>query len=132
MGHEYIVERILDDAKTEARRKVAEAKKLAADNIAYAKKRNEEILTDAKKAAKMHKEREEDIAKGTQEIHEKLIALGEKTRIVDEVFEAAFKEIKFKWRVETKPKYEERLTREVLLAALREEIEAEVVGVLFK
>jgi len=129
---DYIIDRIIEDAKVEARRIVTDAKKLATDNLAYAKKRNEEILANAKKSAKLHAERDKEIAKGTQEIHEKLITLGEKTKIVDEVFEEAFKEIKFKWRVETKPKYEERLTREVLMKALRDEIEADVVRVLFK
>jgi len=132
MGHEYLIEKILKDANADAKQILADARQMAKSNVEYAQKHAVEMIADAKATTKKRREREQEILEGTKLIADKLTVLEKQTEIVDKVFDDAFNEIKFRWRVETHPKYEERLTMDALKQSLREEIEPEVVRVLFK
>ena len=131
MGHEYLIEKIVEDAKVEAKKIVTEAQKVAKGNVAQVKKRAGELLADAHNSAKRNKDREKEIDDNQRRVREKLAVLGEKTAIVDAVFDDAFESIKFNWRVEKHPKYEDRWTKEALMQELRTAIEADVVRVLY-
>jgi vacuolar-type H+-ATPase subunit E/Vma4 len=132
MAQNYLIERILKDANDEAKKIVAEAKKTGKLNIEIAQKNAEKKIAEAKKTAKKHHERERDILQSTIDVAQRLETLTQKRKIVDRVFNEAFDEIKYNWRVEKHPKYEERLTKECLMSELREQIESSVVGVLWK
>lgn len=131
MGQDYLVEKILADARASAKDIISAAQKMAKENIAGANKRATEILEDAKATAKRNKERENEINAGQEILRARLAALNEQTAVVDDVFEGAFDEIKYNWRTVSHKNYEERLTRDALMGELREEIEADVVRIIY-
>jgi vacuolar-type H+-ATPase subunit E/Vma4 len=131
MEIQFLIDRILKDANAEAAEILKEAKKNAKENLEYAKKNQEELLKDAKENHKKNQTREKEISQSEQKIKENLALLSAKTKIVDEVFKKAIDGIKFNFRVEQGNGYELRLTRSELETALRDEIEAKVVEILF-
>jgi vacuolar-type H+-ATPase subunit E/Vma4 len=132
MGKEYLVERIKKDADEEAKTILANAKAINRDNLEFAKKYAEEQIKNARVEFKKRKERESEITASAAGIRRNIELLKQKTDVVDSVFQSAFGKIKYNWRVEKHPDYEEHLTREVLLRELRTEIEPDVVKVLFE
>ena len=131
MEHKELIERIIKDANAEAKRIVDLATKTAKANVDYAKKNAEEITLAAKENAKKAKARDAQIIQGANEIRARLYTLEQKTDIVDSIFERAFKQIKYNFRTEQKPNYELRMTRDELMADLRDAIENEVFKILW-
>ncbi|MDR0461979.1 MAG: hypothetical protein LBG88_01435 [Christensenellaceae bacterium] len=132
MDVQNLVDRILKDAKDEAAIILRDAKKNAKENLEYANKHQEELLKSAKENAKREKAREREINESEQSIRDNLALLHAKTQIVDDVFDKAMQKIKYNFKVEKKPNYELRMTREELGATLRLEIEKQVVEILFQ
>jgi vacuolar-type H+-ATPase subunit E/Vma4 len=131
MEIQFLIDRILKDARDEAEEILKEAKKNAKENLEYAKSKQEEILKNAKENHKKNQTREKEISASEQKIKENLSYLSVKTQIVDEVFKKAIDGIKFNFRVEQGKGYELRLTRGELESALRDEIEGKVAEILF-
>jgi len=131
MNHSELVDRIIKDAKKESAAILKAARKIAKSNVEYAQKQSTEIIQAARETAKKNAQRESEILKGSLDIQNRLELLKQKTKIVDEVFELAMKDIKFKFRTEDHPTYELRLTKEELSHDLRDAIENEVVAILF-
>jgi len=131
MNEQYLLDRIIKDAKDEAKKIIGDAKERADGNIAYVKEQAAKKIAEAKEFAQKITEREIDAADCAQKIKQQIETLRQKTKIVDDVFDQAAKEIKFNWKTIQKENYEIRLTREELFGELREEIEGEVVNMLF-
>jgi len=128
---EQLIKRILDDAEAEKRALLNAARKNAKGNIEYAKTAAEKVVLEARAHVKALKSKEAEVGESERLIKENIKSLRARTRIVDKVFEDALDKIKFKWRVEKHNGYELHLTREVLGAKLRENLEVAVVEKLF-
>jgi len=131
MDVQYLVDRIIKDAQAEAKAVLKDAKTNAKENIEYAKKRATEIIENAVETAKKNKQRETEILQGARDIQNRLCILKQKTKIVDDVFESAMNDIKFKFRVEDHQDYELRLTKQEITEHLRDNIENQVASTLF-
>ena len=159
MNEQYIIDRILKDAKVEADAKISSAKKTAAATLKTAKEEielaNETEFITAKNAAEREAELGDLTAK-TEEIKNILVA---KHKILDDVFTAVRSELvnmnandrknlidslikRYKKSgdqvteqnggiIISNNTYELRLTLDDLLNELRNEIEPEVVKILF-
>ena len=132
MDEQIIIDRIINEAKAEAKKIVHDAKHIAKGNINYAKEQSEKDIEKAVTAAQTSTARDIEIANSINELWKRLDVLAKKTSIVDKIFDELKKEIKFKWRVIDTPDYEIRMTPDELLSELREEIEPAVVEGLFK
>ena len=131
MNHSELVERIIKDAKKESADILKAARKITKANIEYAQKQSAEQIMTARETAKKDTAKEIKIMQGTMEIRTRLDELKQKTEIVNSVFERALKDIDFNFRVEDKPNFELRLTKEELGSDLRDAIENEVVKILW-
>ena len=131
MDVKILIDKIIGDAKAEAKKIVGDATTNAKENIAYAARHRDELIKAAKEQGKLAETRAQKISASEQELANRLELLRLKTEIFESVFNDAMKKVDYKFRVETKPNYEHRLTREELGAALRFEIEAQIVRILF-
>ena len=153
---EQLLERIIEDAKKEAKAIIDKANKDASGQIAFAEEQARMDIVAATEAARKKAVRAVEIAKSAADVASRLDGLVQKTQIINQVFDEAKKELlksdnkklrdalakrysKAGDTVKQKDggiiienaNYEIRLTVNELLATLREEIEAEVVKILF-
>jgi len=126
-----LVDKILTDARAEARQIVRDAEVNARENLSYAQNRRDQVISAEKDKAHKITHRKKEIVQGEQDLANRLELLNQKTQIVDGIFERAMGKVKYNFRIENKKDYENRLTREELGKALREQIEAQVVEILF-
>jgi len=156
MNEQYLLDRIIKDAKAEAKKIISLAKENAAGNIAYAKQQAEQKITQAQTAAQKVTQRDIDTAQAAADIKNRIEMLNKKHEIVNQLFDDVKKEIikanstqlvtslKKKYArpgdtvtlhdggiVIANQNYELRLTLDELLSALRTDIEAEVTRILF-
>jgi len=131
MDEKILLDRIIKDAKAEAKKIINEAKELANSNLAYAKAHAEEKISEASVKASTLQKREIDIAQENNIINKRLEILKQKSKIVDEIFAQVKKEIKFPWKITRRENYEVHMTADEMFKNLRDEIEAEVVNILF-
>jgi len=129
---QYLIERIIGDAEAEAKEILAVAKQNAKENVAYATAQAAKIVDAAKVTAANRQKRQEEITESEKQIARNIATLRSKTAVVNGVFADAMDSVKFNWRVEKHPSYELRLTREELGRELRDEIEKDVVRILFE
>ena len=147
---EQFLERIITDAKTEAKNIVKQAKQLATSNIAYAKiqaQRNEEM---AIKQSKQISARDRERADAAEQVERQKQTLIRKTEIVDKVFESVKGKVTITQKVINKYKksgdivkqtkggvlienknYQINLTLDELVNSMREDIESNVAEILF-
>ena len=131
MEHQELIDKIIKDAKDEAATIVNTVKKMSKANVAYSKEQAEERVRTALETAKKNKALDLEIKRGACDIKRRLAILEQKTQILDSVFAKAMDNVKYKFRVEQHPNYELRLTREEFEADLRQQIENQVVEILF-
>jgi len=131
MNEQLLLDRILNDARKEAKRILAEAKDRTKGNVEYARQHAKQEIDDAGKNAKKTQEHANEIAAKNIQLHHNMELLRQKREIVDRVFEEAKKDIKFNWRVEKKENFELHLTQDELFEDLRDHIEAKVAEILF-
>jgi len=131
MDHMQLIDRIIKDAQTQATTIINDAKNNAKKNIDYAKSNAESVVQNARETAKRNRERELEILSGTRDIQNRLITLRQKTQIVDDVFDRALDTVKFNFRTVDHANYELHLTRQELKEDLRDQIEPQVVRILF-
>ena len=131
MDLQFLADRILKDARAEARGIVSDTRTRCKENIEYARRHANEVIADARATAKKQSEREGEITQGARELRARLDILRQKTAVVGRVFDEAMDAVKYNFRVERHKDYEVRLTREELAADLRGQIEREVVEILF-
>ena len=160
MNEQYIIDRILKDAKAEADVKVSTAKKNAAATLKTAKEEIELANEAEFAAAKANAEHSAELTHLTAKTEEVKRVLYEKREILDEVFTAAEKDLmnikeserrrlvsaltkKYSQKgdkvtehgggiVISNNIYDLNLTIHDLLAALREETETDAAAILFK
>ena len=89
-------------------------------------------IKNAELAAEMETLREKQVASSVQQIASRIETLRQKTAIVDKLFDDAKHDIKFNWRVIEHENYEIRMTPDEMIGRLRDEIEPEVVRILFE
>jgi len=131
MDIQNLIDRIIADARAEAKQIINDANVNAKENIEYAKTHRESVLKDAQETAKKTVARTKEITQAEQDLANRLELLRLKTQIVDDVFSKAMQKVKYNFRIEKKKDYELRLTREELGSRLRYEIEKQVVEILF-
>jgi len=131
MENQYLIERIIDDANAEAKEILAAAKQNAKENVAYAKAAGDRVVEGAKLAAANRAKHLTEITASEKQIAKNIATLKQRTAIVNDVFKTAMDSIKFNWRVEKHTGFETRLTRPAIESELRENIEPDVVKILF-
>jgi vacuolar-type H+-ATPase subunit H len=131
MNEDYILERIIKDAKTEAKKIIAEAKERANGNILYARGQAARDIADAKEEAKKSSVQSVKVFMSAQEVKNRISMLEQKTRIVDQIFAEVKKEVRYNWRIIETDDFIIRFTRDEIFSCLREDIEPEVVRILF-
>ena len=131
MNEEYLLERIIKDAKDEAKKILADAKELAKTNVAYAKKEADRQTKEAIDTATKITARKSENAMSALGIKNRIELLQRKREIVDRCFEEVKNKIPVKSSVKKQEYYEIHISPDILMDALREEIEAEVVRILF-
>ena len=132
MNEEYLLERIIKDAKDEAKKILTEAKELAKTNVTYAKKEAEkEVLEVTQNIQKMSALKSENAASAL-EVKNRIDLLQKRREVVDRCFEEVKSKLNIKSNVKKYENYEVHVTPDILMKALREDIEAKVVEILFK
>ena len=86
MGHEYILEKIIADAKAEAKQILKDAKTVAKGNIEYATQQADAEKIRTTRAAQDANDREIEILQSTTEIKNRNALLRQKSQIMDEIF----------------------------------------------
>jgi cell division septum initiation protein DivIVA len=128
---QYLIERIIGDANDEAKEILSAAKANAKENVAYATEQAAKIVEEAKKAAANRQKHQTEITESEKQIARNIAELRGRTAVINDVFTSAMDSIKYNWRVDKHPTYELRLTRPALEMELRENIEKDVVKILF-
>ena len=150
MSENYLVEKIIADARAEARKILKDAEKLAENNIAFAKKQAEEKRAVAENERLLRSARNDERQAALAQIEQKKQVLSQKTEILDKIFADVKDKLKISEKLINKYKkpgdkvtkidggvkisntsYVLLITSDELLNALREEIETEVVNILF-
>jgi len=157
MSEKYIVDRITEDVKAEAKAMVDNAKATAERTLEALKKELEASSADTLAKTKAALERERELGAMSEQSRENLSALEAKTQIVNDLFASVKKELltgaanaklvtaltkKYQKTGDTVTKsnggiiisnknYELKLTLDDLLKDLREAIEGEIVKRLF-
>ena len=131
MGELHFLDKIIADAKAEAKKITKEATTLWQSNVDYAKKESERVVAEAHLAAKETSAVDTARANARTEIETKKQLLLRKTEIVDQLFDSVKAKLAFPEKIIEKPNFRIRITVDELLDSLREEIEPEVVKILW-